>query len=182
MPSRGQAIRIAGVCVCMFGCGTEAPTTAVAAAETTDATPGVHAPACADDMWYPSTREALSKTVDALLEKAAGAPLAGRVRAMVSPHAGISYSGLAAACNYRLLRGQTYDRVIVLGPSHRVRFHGISAARYSHYETPLGRVPVDLAVVDDLLRHRPFSFVPAAHAREHSVEIQLPFLQRVLGY
>ena len=177
MPTWGRSIRWAAVCVWMLGCGTRTPTSVAEAADSR----GVRRAACADDMWYPSTREALAKKVDALLDQAGRTPVAGRVHAMVSPHAGMAYSGRGAAANYRLLRGCTYDRVIAMGPTHRTRFRGVSAARYTHYETPLGRIPIDQPVVEALLGTSPFTFHPEAHAREHSVEIQLPFLQRVLG-
>ena len=181
MPIPGRAVHLTLACLYVLGCGTRGPEPPEATAASTTSPPTVRAAACADDMWYPSTRDALTKRIDALLAKTKGPQPAGRIHAMISPHAGITYSGLAAAANYRLLPGQTYDRVIIMGPSHRVNFDGISVARFSHYETPLGRVPIDQPVVQDLLRHRPFSFQPEAHAREHSVEIQLPFLQRVLG-
>ncbi len=131
--------------------------------------------------WYPGEKEKLVANLDQLF--AAGQPLAkpeGPVMALVSPHAGYTYSGKAAATGYGLLKGRDVRRVVILAVSHHEAFAGASILDVSHYETPLGRVPVDAAAVARLRRSPVVKNVPGADDREHSLEIQLPFLQRVL--
>jgi hypothetical protein len=101
---------------------------------------------------------------------------------LIAPHAGYIYSGQVAANAYKLIRGINYDTVIVIGPSHRVAFHGVSIFSKGAYETPLGIVPVaeDMAQKIKIL-NKTVADIPEAHFQEHSVEIQLPFLQVALG-
>ncbi|MFH1529305.1 MAG: AmmeMemoRadiSam system protein B [Pseudomonadota bacterium] len=129
--------------------------------------------------WYPGDGTALAALVDGLLD-GASAPPEGHPIALIAPHAGLRYSGAIAGQAYGALRGRTYGRVFVIGPSHRVAFHGVSVPDFTHYETPLGRVPVDREAVALLRTHPLFVDHEDAHAEEHSVEIQLPFLQRAL--
>ena len=109
--------------------------------------------------------------------------LEGDVVGLIAPHAGYIYSGQVAAHAYKLIRGKKYDAVIVVGPSHRVAFHGVSIFSQGAYETPLGIVPVaeDLAEEIKSLSNIIVD-IPAAHFQEHSLEIQLPFLQVALGH
>ncbi|HUU40985.1 MAG TPA: AmmeMemoRadiSam system protein B, partial [Desulfatiglandales bacterium] len=87
-----------------------------------------------------------------------------------------------AAYSYREIKGQHYDTVIILGPSHRVYIKGASVGNWDAYSTPLGKVAVNKEIVHALLdKGEDFRFVEGAHNREHSIETQLPFLQRVLG-
>lgn len=131
--------------------------------------------------WYPGSRKALEEGVDALLAGAQGLPKTGDLKAIVVPHAGYPYSGPVAAQAYALLRGSAIRRVIMVGPSHRCRFRGASVNLQAAYETPLGRVPVDREFAGRLLEAGgPIQFASQAHAAEHCLEIQLPFLQRVL--
>jgi AmmeMemoRadiSam system protein B len=131
--------------------------------------------------WYPGDKQALTKAIEGYLEKADAKPLKGDLKAIIVPHAGHVYSGPVAAHAYRLLRGKDIRRVIMIGPSHRAAFRGVSVNLQSGYETPLGIVPVDQELAkkiidaDRLIRH-----LPRAHASEHALEIQLPFLQSVL--
>ena len=100
--------------------------------------------------------------------------------ALVAPHAGLMYSGPVAAHAYRLLRGRTFDVVVLVGPSHFVGFEGVSVYRAGGYETPLGIAEVDTATANALVEATPVvRDYPAAHAREHSLEMQLPFLQHL---
>jgi MEMO1 family protein len=132
--------------------------------------------------WYPAETGDLRRLIRNRLSEATPPEIQGRVRALVVPHAGYTYSGGVAAHAYRLIQGSAFDRVILIGPSHRRAFEGVSVARHDAYETPLGRVPVDRAAADRLIASSPaIRFVPEAHAVEHSLEIQLPFLQVVLG-
>jgi len=100
---------------------------------------------------------------------------------MVVPHAGYVYSGQVAAFAYQAIRGSDFRRVVLIGPSHRVPFRGISVNRQSGYRTPLGVVPVDRDFAKTLLeKSLEMTWIPQAHAHEHSLEIQIPFLQTVL--
>ena len=128
--------------------------------------------------WYPGDRDTLAATIDGYLERASTPP-DGHPIALISPHAGIKFSGAVAGHAYAALRGRTYGRVFVIGPSHHAGFRGVSVPT-THYETPLGRVPVDVETAALLRAHPLFGLHEEAHAREHSVEIQLPFLQRAL--
>lgn len=131
--------------------------------------------------WYPGRPEVLRADVERFLEEASVEPQ-GRVIGLVAPHAGYAYSGRIAAYAYQLVRGGAFDSVIVIGPSHRAYFQGASVYDRGGYETPLGIVPVDAALAEQLIaRSNRISFIPSGHAQEHSVEIQLPFLQVALG-
>jgi len=129
--------------------------------------------------WYPGDRDALAAMVDGFLD-AASTPPAGYPIALISPHAGLRYSGGVAGQAYAALRGRTYHRVFVIGPSHRAGFRGLSVPDFTHYETPLGRVAVHRETAAQLRTHPLFGAHTEAHVQEHSVEIQLPFLQRAL--
>ncbi|GAB4233060.1 MAG: hypothetical protein Kow00109_05690 [Acidobacteriota bacterium] len=131
--------------------------------------------------FYPGDREKLEAAVRAFLASARHVTGA-RPAALVAPHAGYVYSGQIAADAYRHVQDHTYDLVVVLGTNHtRAEFRGVSFYRGDAYETPLGRVPLDRELTDRLIAaDSAFSFHPAVHEREHSVEVQLPFLQVVL--
>lgn len=133
--------------------------------------------------FYPSDANVLRDTVDALLEDAASSP-APLPKALVVPHAGYRYSGPVAASAYaRAARGRGYfERVVVIGPTHRVPVRGIALAGAEGFATPLGvvRVAEDWAV-DQLAPLPAVCISPESHRWEHSVEVQLPFIQRALG-
>lgn len=134
--------------------------------------------------WYPADDRALTKLVDDLLARAKPTKLTGPPIALISPHAGYRFSAPVAAAGYRCLEKQPVNRVIVLAFSHRKAgaTHGVDVPRaLTTYETPIGPVPIDRAVCDDLLRHPLFSSNPEYGRHEHSLELQLPFLQRALG-
>jgi AmmeMemoRadiSam system protein B len=132
--------------------------------------------------WYPGNRDRLINTIGEALSGAEAEPLQGELMAVLVPHAGYIYSGRVAAFAYRLLRGKPFNRVIMIGPSHRVAFKGVSINLQEGYQTPLGTVPVDRDLARRIMGAGPdIGWIPRAHAREHSLEIQLPFLQSVLG-
>lgn len=132
--------------------------------------------------WYPGHPEKLRKEIQGYLSRASVAPLSGRLVGLVAPHAGYMYSGPVAAYAYKLLEGRPVSRVLIMAPSHRAYFNGASVDDVGGYRTPLGVVPVDRPLAERLMAHKDcFSYVPQAHAQEHSLEIQLPFLQVVLG-
>ncbi len=129
--------------------------------------------------WYPGSPDELRRTVEGYLERVPAIALEGELLGLIAPHAGIMYSGQAAAYAYSLLRGRSIRRVLLLGPDHRNAFHGVLATDKAYYETPLGLVPVETGIIEALARH-----LPVAHVKndlEHSLEMQLPFLQVTLG-
>jgi MEMO1 family protein len=136
-------------------------------------------PAAVAGTWYPGTAEALAAAVDRHLANATR-DLAGDLVALVAPHAGLMYSGPVAAHAYRLLRGRTFDVAVLVGPSHFVGFDGVAVHASGGFDTPFGVMPIDADCAETLMRAT--SIVrehPPAHVREHSLEMQLPFLQRV---
>ncbi|MBI3265345.1 MAG: AmmeMemoRadiSam system protein B [Acidobacteria bacterium] len=138
-------------------------------------------PAAVAGSWYPGSRAALTAAVDGYLAAAADAPgeLTDLV-ALVAPHAGLIYSGPVAAHAYRQLRGRAVDVAVIVGPSHFVAFDGVSVYRAGGFETPLGIAVIDDECAAALIETTPLvGEHPAAHAREHSLEMQLPFLQHV---
>src|SRR5690606_17582457 len=102
---------------------------------------------------------------------------------IIGPHAGYVYSGPVAAAAYAQLADvrDTIQRVVLLGPSHFVPFPGIAASSADYFATPLGTVPVDRELIARLLELPQVQLLEEAHAREHSLEVHLPFLQEVLG-
>jgi len=131
--------------------------------------------------WYSASGAVLESEVKGYLDKAKPESPQGRIFAIISPHAGYRYSGQAAAYGYKLLENKTaIKRVIILAPSHHWGFRGASIMNVDYYETPIGNVSVDKPVVEELLKKEMFSSVPYADEQEHSLEIQLPFLQETL--
>jgi len=132
--------------------------------------------------WYPGTAPALGAAVDRHLAHADldEVVLGGELVAIISPHAGLMYSGPVAAHAYRLVRNRSFDVAVLVGPSHFVGFDGVAIVPAGGFETPFGVAPIDAACAADLsAATRVVREHPAAHAREHSLEMQLPFLQRV---
>jgi AmmeMemoRadiSam system protein B len=103
-------------------------------------------------------------------------------KALIVPHAGYVYSGAAAATGFaRLLPfKQLIKQIVLLGPSHRVGFTGLAVSDAHFYQTPLGDIPIDRPAIDKLLMLPQVSLIEQAHTQEHSVEVQLPFLQEIL--
>jgi AmmeMemoRadiSam system protein B len=129
--------------------------------------------------WYPGTQKSLASAVDGYFALVDQPPVAGELLGLISPHAGYAYSGQTAAYAYYQLHGQQFDTVVLIGPSHRAWVGDYAVSAEHAYETPLGRVPLDLAFIDDLAGRAPFHRLQAD--AEHSLEIQLPFLQRQLS-
>lgn len=109
-------------------------------------------------------------------------PISGEIVGLIAPHAGYVYSGQVAAYAYKSLKDRTFETVVVIAPSHYAQFAGSSIYDGDGYQTPLGRIPLDRSMIADLKTHRDrITFRPDAHYREHSLEVQLPFLQEALG-
>jgi MEMO1 family protein len=133
-------------------------------------------------LFYDDSPDVLRKNIDEYLENARVPKLKETVRGLVSPHAGYVYSGFAAAHAYKMVEKINYDCVIVVGPSHREYFNGISIYPGDAYETPLGTVPINKEIREGLLEEKNGIVASGAgHRTEHSIEVQLPFLQCVLG-
>src|SRR3989338_7115994 len=131
--------------------------------------------------WYAGNEKSLKEQVDSFISQAKVKPLPGGLAALICPHAGHIYSGKAAAYGYALLKSAPFSRVIILGPSHYYGFSGIALPDATDFQTPLGLIEVDREACDALLKEKSiFTTSEQAHSREHSIEIQLPFIQRVL--
>lgn len=138
-------------------------------------------PPAVSGQFYPSNPTLLQRQVDDFLGRAERKKLKGDLVALIAPHAGYIYSGQVAAYSYRQLEGLKFDTVILIGPSHRYPLRGVSVYNHGYYKTPLGVVEVDSGLASRIIKEDPsINFIPAAHAREHSLEVQLPFLQRTL--
>jgi AmmeMemoRadiSam system protein B/AmmeMemoRadiSam system protein A len=131
--------------------------------------------------FYPNNPEVLSRDIKRYLENAKEEKLEGEIVALVSPHAGYMYSGQVAAYAYKLVEGMAFDSVVVVGPSHRLAFKGASLWAQGGFRTPLGVVPVDIDLSKRMMgKRKEIQFLPDAHFKEHSLEVQVPFLQVVL--
>lgn len=137
-------------------------------------------PPAVSGSFYPARPERLRAEVERLLTAApdGGAP----PKAVIAPHAGYVYSGAVAAQAFATLRNAAPEqRVVVVGPAHYVPIDGIAIPTAEAFETPLGHVPLDLAALDCLSRLASVTAADAPHAPEHAIEVELPFLQTVLG-
>ncbi len=132
--------------------------------------------------WYPSDPALLKKELTRHLDRARPPALGGDLIGLVVPHAGYIYSGGVAAWSYKLLVKYRFDRVLILAPSHRAAFGGASIYNLGGYRTPLGVVPLDQELIDDLYKNASLiRYNQQADSMEHSLEIQLPFLQIILN-
>ena len=140
----------------------------------------VRAPAVAGS-FYTDDSEALRAQVESLLEDARQNSSGKPARALVVPHAGFSFSGPTAALAFARLPEEGIRRVILLGPSHHMRFSGgaLPAEGVTAFETPLGTMTLDVEAITRLRRHTGFSGPAGAHDPEHSLEVELPFIQVV---
>ena len=140
-------------------------------------------PAAVAGTFYPDELTTLARELLGFLDETRDAPLVpGFPKALIVPHAGYIYSGQVAAHAFALLRPAMgiVKRVVLLGPCHRVAVRGLALPEATAFETPLGRVEVDAAAVAELKGLPQVSVNAATHAHEHSLEVQLPFLQQVL--
>ena len=129
--------------------------------------------------WYPGSRRSLARTVDEYLSNVTQPLVEGGLLGLISPHAGYAYSGQTAAHAYHQLQGRQVDTVVLMGPSHRAWVGDYAVNAEDAYETPLGRVALDEAFIADLEAH--LSLQRVERDAEHSLEIQLPFLQQQLA-
>ena len=132
--------------------------------------------------WYPDNPTRLVSHLDGYLERARIDDPGGRLRAIVVPHAGLMYSGPVAAYAYNVARRHQYSSLVLVGPSHFIPFQGVSIWPDGEWETPLGPLKVDR----DLARavaaaSSQIVDLPAAHGREHCLEMQMPFIAHLLA-
>jgi len=133
--------------------------------------------------FYPADADELTAQIRRFLKAVPDrAALPGNIQALIVPHAGYIYSGQVAAHAYKLLEGMKFDTVIVIAPSHHYSFRGAAVYPRGAYQIPLGLIPVDDHLAEKLIKESEFiAAMPEAHAREHALEVQLPFLKMVLG-
>jgi AmmeMemoRadiSam system protein B/AmmeMemoRadiSam system protein A len=138
-------------------------------------------PAAFAGRFYPAEPARLAADIEGYLAAAAPtSPPSGKIMALIVPHAGYVYSGRTAAAAYALVRDRAIDTVVIIGPSHRVEFEGCSVWPDGGFETPLGVARVDAALAKEIAKASGFRFRPEAFAEEHSVEVQVPFVQKAL--
>ena len=133
--------------------------------------------------FYPSDKKVLEQRIDGFLKETEARPQKNSAApfGLISPHAGYDYSGKVAAAAYRQIAGKPYKTVFLLGPSHYVPFQGVSIYPYGTWETPLGKVPIDEQLAAAVMEQCSFvRYQAPAFEHEHSLEVQLPFLQKVL--
>ena len=129
--------------------------------------------------YYPANPAQLISLIDQCMAQAESRKVSGDVAAVLVPHAGYIFSGSVAASSFNQINKEMkFDNIFVIGSSHHVLFDGASIYNQGNYITPLGTVPVNLELANDLIKeHNCFGYYPAAHTEEHSIEVQLPFLQ-----
>ncbi len=139
-------------------------------------------PAAVSGLFYPADPTELRATVQRLLQADNSTAAQPGLKAIIAPHAGYVYSGPIAASVYRLLpsHAERIRRVVMIGPSHRVGLVGMAVPEMDAFETPLGAVRIDTELRDLALRLKTVQANDLPHADEHSLEVQLPFLQSTL--
>jgi len=132
--------------------------------------------------FYPAEPVILAAQIDKYLKEATPPRIDGDIIALISPHAGYEYSGPVAAYGYKAVSGKKYGTVVIIGISHHLAFDGVSILEKDSYETPLGKVPVDAEFLKKLMKFKKDVLYsePRAYEEEHSMEVQIPFLQRSL--
>lgn len=131
--------------------------------------------------WYPGNAAQLGRAVDGYLDNAKKSPKSGKVMALIAPHAGYRFSGQVAAYSYKQLEGMKFDAVVLVGSSHHYAFRGASVYESGVYRNPLGDVEIDNEIARQLINeNESIKFFPMAHLQEHSLENQIPFLQKML--
>ena len=139
-------------------------------------------PSAVAGLFYPGNSKTLERDVNSLLANVHLPAVSESIVALISPHAGYIYSGQTAAHGFHLLQGKKFDTVVIVSPSHREYFKGISVYNGSAYSTPLGELQIDKQLRTELLAGE--TIIEASsrgHQREHAIEVQLPFIQHVLG-
>jgi MEMO1 family protein len=135
--------------------------------------------------WYSNNPDDLSREINEYLKNAKVDPTNKHIFGLISPHAGYFYSGSTAGYAYRMVKGQSYDLCVVISPLHDYIPYSLLTSAHKAYKTPLGEIQVDWDLINDLNHQLEISktekLQPIANDREHSLEIQLPFLQIALA-
>jgi len=137
-------------------------------------------PPCVAGMFYSDNERKLGQEIDRYLKNSEKTDM--RPAALIAPHAGYMYSGPVAGSAFAplLSLADKIDRILLLGPSHRVAFRGLAVPRWEAFATPLGSIPVDLEAVEEIAELPQVQYSDEAHRSEHSLEVELPFLQYML--
>ena len=132
--------------------------------------------------FYPGTKDSLDKMVTRFFNNVTDPKISGPVIGIVSPHAGYEFSGAVAAHGYKMISNLGFKTVIIIGPSHRVFFEGAAVYDQGTWKTPLGEVEIDSKLAKELINSNPKKIraLPHVHNQEHSIEVQVPFLQKSL--
>lgn len=139
-------------------------------------------PSAVAGLFYSKKPDVLRKELDEMFSAVEKMTLPGRIVGIIAPHAGYMYSGPTAAAAFAQIKGEKYDTVVIVSPSHHEFFEGVSIYPGDMYETPLGRVPIDTALrTEALAAGRVLRPTDTGHRQEHAIEVQLPFLQYALG-
>ena len=132
--------------------------------------------------FYPADGKVLRGLVERMLREAPSRQLGGKLVGVIAPHAGYRYSGGIAATAFKQMEGKGYTRAVVMAPSHRVAFRGAALSTFDYYRTPLGDIPIDTEAVKGLVERYGWAVAdPRPFEVEHALEVELPFLQVVLG-
>src|SRR5262245_10402267 len=130
--------------------------------------------------WYPADANRLTREVDQYLAAATRTPPVSQLVSIIAPHAGLMYSGPVAAHAYHQLQHRRVDTIVIVGPSHFIAFDGVALYARGGFASPLGIAPIDEAFAQELLAATPVVHEdPGVHRKEHSLEMQLPFVRRV---
>ncbi len=129
--------------------------------------------------FYPADKKELQTEIDNYLGKVKLPKINGDIKALISPHASYKYSGSVAAFGYKAIENKKYKNIFIFGPAHRCEFEGLALSECTNWDTPLGEIKIS-DIRDDLKEENEFSLLEDAHEIEHSIEVQLPFLQTVL--
>ncbi len=130
--------------------------------------------------FYPSDKKELSKMIDGFLSKTKKQNLNGKTIGLISPHAGYVFSGQTAAWSYKQVESEKFDTVILIGSSHNYPVKGAAIWTGGNFSTPLGEIEIDEEFTKELLSSKIFQSNNNVHIPEHSLEVQIPFLQKVL--
>lgn len=130
--------------------------------------------------WYEANPEILAKQIDSFLETVKVSNLDGQVLGVIAPHAGYKYSGAVAAHAFKTLQGLEPHLVVVISPFHNYAPYPLITTSHQTYSTPLGNIEVDLITLEELQTNLDIPITKISNDKEHSLEIELPFLQRVL--
>lgn len=132
--------------------------------------------------WYEADQKVLAENIDEYITRAALPSLSGEVVGVIAPHAGHQYSGAVAAHAFAVLRGLVPDLVVLLSPFHNLSQFPLLVTKHEAYSTPLGNLAVDRSVLAEVQAALDIPITPIARDSEHSLEIELPFLQRIFTH